>query len=156
MGYTTYIKPVVPEPTIPEVIAGLTGAQKLLVLNGFADDVAPGALKHEVPIKVGAIREIYRALEGIRTDCNALMREEVLLQEEVRDPETDEVITPAVYNDQPADIDELKAIVSVDYEDVFTAAQVGAAIDKQISYAEEDKDGNKIGTWTVYAANVVL
>ena len=54
------------------------------------------------------------------------------------------------------DIDELKAIVSVDYEDVFTAAQVGAAIDKQISYAEEDKDGNKIGTWTVYAANVVL
>ena len=155
MGFITYIRPVVTQPTLPEIIASLSGTQKLAILNGYADDVPASRLKHILPIPESAISALYAEIKEIRDLSAAYMREEVLLQEAEIDPETGEVITPAVYNDQPEDLTELKALVSTEMDELFTEAQVGAAIDKMIEYSEIDESGTYIGTWAVYAAEVV-
>lgn len=154
MGFTTYIRPVVTQPTLPEIIASLSGTQKLAILNGFADDVPAGTLKHILPIPTSAIEALYAEIREIRDECTELMREEQIIQEAILDDEGN-VVTPAVYNDAPADLAELKAIVSTTFDELFTEAQIGAVIDKMIEYSEIDSDGNYIGTWAVYAAEVV-
>jgi len=155
MAFTTYIRPVVEQPTLQEILASLSGTQKLSILNGYADRVPEGRLKHILPIPVAAIKSLYDAIDDVRDLSAQYMREEVLLVDEEIDPETGEVTTPAVFNDPPADLTELKALVSTELDEVFTEAQVGAVINKMIEYSEIDADGNYIGTWTVYAAEVV-
>lgn len=156
MAFVTYIRPVVTEPTLQEILASLSGTQKLAILNGYANGVPAGALKHILPISKGAIQALYNEIEEIRDECTELMREEQVIQDAVIDPETGEVTTPAVYNDAPVDVVELKALVSTTFDELFTEAQVGAVIDKMIEYSEIDENGTYIGTWAVYAANVVL
>jgi len=155
MAFRTYIRPVVEQPTLQEILASLSGTQKLSILNGYADRVPEGRLKHILPIPVAAIKSLYDAIDDVRDLSAQYMREEVLLVDEEIDPETGEVTTPAVFNDPPVDIVELKALVSTELDEVFTEAQVGAVINKMIEYSEIDADGNYIGTWTVYAAEVV-
>jgi len=155
MAFTTYIRPVVEQPTLQEILASLSGTQKLSILNGYADRVPEGRLKHILPIPVAAIKSLYDAIDDVRDLSAQYMREEVLLVDEEIDPETGEITTPAVFNDPPADLTELKALVSTELDEVFTEAQVGAVINKMIEYSEIDADGNYIGTWTVYAAEVV-
>ena len=85
------------------------------------------------------------------------MREEVLLEEGVYDPETGEEITPPVYNTAPADSDELKAeLVEQSTGVIFTESEIGIVVDRMISYSEIDEEGLPIGTAGVYAANVIL
>ena len=155
MAFRTYIRPVVEQPTLQEILASLSGTQKLSILNGYADRVPEGRLKHILPIPVAAIKSLYDAIDDVRDLSAQYMREEVLLVDEEIDPETGEVTTPAVFNDPPVDIVELKALVSTELDEVFTEGQVGAVINKMIEYSEIDADGNYIGTWTVYAAEVV-
>jgi len=155
MAFITYIRPVVTQPTLQEIIAALSGAQKTGLLNAYAQGATVDQVKHVLPIPKAAISALFDEITEIRDLSAAYMREEILLEEEVLDPETGEVITPAVYNDQPADLVELKALVSTELDEVFTEAQVGAVIDKMIEYTEIDADGNYIGTWSVYASEVI-
>jgi len=45
--------------------------------------------------------------------------------------------------------------VALNFTDIFTAAQVGAVIDKIIEWAEVDASGQPIGTAAVWAEEVV-
>ena len=156
LGFTTYVQPAPPTPpTLEERFAVLTGAQKLSILDGFSAKILANRLKFETGIPKDLIVGVYREIDEIEEECRSLMREEVILEEEVLDPETGEVITPAVYNDAPTDINELKSLIAVDHEDIFSVVEVGIVIDKMIDYSELDEDGAPIGTQSVYAAEVV-
>jgi len=156
MGFTTYITPVpAPQPTVLERIALLSGAQKTAILAAYEIDIKPDLLKHQIAVKKDLIITINREITAIRELTKSIIREEIVLVEEVRDPETDEVITEAEYNDAPETIQELKDEIALNFTDVFTAGQVGAVIDKMIEWSEVDSDGTPIGTAGVWAVEVL-
>jgi len=80
MGFTTYIRPVVTQPTIQEILASLSGTQKLAVLNGFADNVPAGRLKHILPIPVNAIQSLYSEIAEVRDLAIAYMLKRFFLR----------------------------------------------------------------------------
>jgi hypothetical protein len=155
MSFVTYITATVTPQTLEDLLASLTGPQKLDILQGYADGVSPDTLKHTIPILVSGIKALYTEIDAIRDECRILMREEKVEQEAVYDTDGITIITPAVYNTAPADVAELKATVSASFADIFSTVEVGAVIDKMILYTEKNLAGEYIGTWAVYAAEVV-
>ena len=155
MGFTTYITPE-PQapPTLLERIAALSSTQKAAILNGYAVDAKPLVLKHQIGVAQGLIAAIYTEITNIRVETKAIMREEILITEGTYDEEGNEIIAP-VFNDAPTSINDLKAEVALNFTDIFTAAQVGAVIDKIIEWAEVDASGQPIGTAAVWAEEVV-
>jgi len=158
LGFTTYVQPAEPTPpTLAERFAELTGAQKAAILDGFCDKIVANDLKHTVDVPKDLIQGVYLAIDEIEELSRVLMREEVLLEEGVYDPETGEEITPPVYNEAPATIPELKAEIKLNATNIiFTDAEIDAVIDRMILYSEIDENGDYIGTPATYAANVVL
>lgn len=66
IGFTSYNSPPVPEvPTTAEIVASLSGAQKLSILNGFAKKILASRLKYEIDVSVGVIRHLYRKIDEI-------------------------------------------------------------------------------------------
>jgi len=155
IGFTCYETPVVePKPTIAEIIVSLNNTQKLAILNGFANKVKPDVLYFNLRGKVPreAIKALYRAIDEIEMYSRALMREEVELTPAEIDPETGEIITPAVMNTIPSTVTALKSAVSAEYSVDFNATQVGAIINKMISCTKLDGTGS----FAFYKANVIL
>jgi len=158
LGFTTYIQPAPPvPPTLAERFAALTGQEKLAILTGFEDKILANRLKFETGIAKDLIQGTYLAIDAIEELSRLLMREEVLLEEGVYDPETGEEITPPVYNDAPTTIDELKdEIIANSTGLIFSEAEIEHVIDRMILFSELDEDGNPIGTPAIYATNVIL
>jgi hypothetical protein len=156
MGFTTYITPApAPEPTLAERIAALNGGTKLAILAAYEVDKVPDVLKHEIPVPKDLIVAINSEIDAVRSLTKMIVREEILITEGTYDPETGDEITPPVYNDAPVTIPDLKAEVALNFVDSFTAAEVGAIIDKMIAWSEVDASGAPIGTAGVWAVEVV-
>ena len=153
LGFTYFDTiPSPTQPTIQEIIDGMSGAQKVAVLNGFVEKILPKKLAYDVPgLSKQAIITLYRAIDSIEETARSLMRGEVLITPAVIDPGTGEIITPAVYNTPPANAAELLVEVRDAFVDVFTSAQVEAVLTKMVEYSKHDGTGN----WAFYAAEVI-
>jgi hypothetical protein len=133
MGFTTYIRPEpAPQPSLKDRIALLSAAQKTAILQGFATDVKPHVLKHDLGIPIALVVAIRNEIEDIEATARILMREEVLITEGEYDTETGEEITPPVYNEAPETIAELKAELELNFTDIFTSAQISAVVELMI------------------------
>jgi len=144
IGFSYYN--VVPSiaPTTQEILAALTGTQKIAILNGFVHSTPVTELRHDSGVHPYAIRHLYRKIDEIEERARVLMRGEVVVIPEVID-------TPAVYNIPPDDAAELLSLVQDDFAGDFTAAQVTAILTKMVEYSKHDGTGN----WAYYSAEVV-
>jgi len=100
IGFTYYDEvPTVPQPTIQELIASLSGAQKVAVLNGFVKKILPKQMAYDTPgISRQVVARLYRAIDGIEEYSRTLMRGELLITPAVIDEDTGEITSPAAYN----------------------------------------------------------
>ena len=152
MGFTTYnSKPVPPTPTTQEMVAALSGGEKVAILNGFANKVIPKTVFYKTGIKLSVINHLYKKMDEIEETSRHLMRGEVVITPEVVDPETLEVTTPAVYNTPPTSAAELLLEVQNAFSEDFTRGQVTAIITKMVEYSHWNHSGN----WTFYKAEVI-
>ena len=153
LGFTYYDTiPTPSQPTLQEIIDGMSGPQKAAVLDGFIKKILPKRLVILVPgLNKEAVRRLYQAIDSIEETARSYMRGEVLITPAELDPETGEVITPAVYNTPPSTAGELLTAVQDEFSDVFTGAQVNAILSKMIDYSKYDGTGD----WEFYATEVV-
>jgi len=154
-GFTYYDTiPVIPEPTIPEIIAGLSSAQKGKLLQGFTilGRTAYRLVANRLAIDEKAVDRLFGKMDEMEANSRSLMRGEVIVTPEVVDPDTGEVTTPAVYNTPPADSGELLTTIQDDFSDDFTSGQVTAVLTKMVKYSKHDGSGN----WNFYKNNVIL
>lgn len=157
IGFVTYVKPAEAAPqTLEERFGELTGAEKLSILDGYSDLVYPNDLITTLAVKKDLVIGVYYAIEEIEVVSAQLMRGEILITEGEYDPETGDEITPPVYNTPPADQTELEAeLVARSTGVIFSASEIGVVVDRMVLYSEIDDIGAYIGTWSVYAAEVV-
>ena len=152
IGFTYYDTiPVQPQPTTAEIVAALSGQEKIDVLNGFIKKIIPNRLKYSTTVPEGVIKHLYRKIDEIEERARALMRGEVLITPAVIDPNTGEVTTSAVYNTPPETSGALLSQVQDDFDDDFTAGQVTDILTKMVEYSKHDGSGN----WTFYKAEVI-
>lgn len=146
LGFTYYDSVPVPVvPTIQEIIAGLSGAQKTAILNGFVQKILPKQLAYNVPgLSRSVIRTLYKAVDSIEETSRLLMRGEVIIT-----PGDEE--NPPVYNTPPASAAALLSAVQDEFSDVFTGPQVNAILSAMIAWSKHDGTGN----WTYYSTEVV-
>lgn len=152
MGFTSYnSRPVIPQPTTQEIVASLTSVQKGAILNGFALNVRPKVLKYKEGIPFSVVVHLYKKLDEIEEASRHLMRGEVIITPAVIDPETGEVITPAVYNIPPVNAAALLSAVQDVFSADFTAIQVTAILTKMVEYSK----WNGLGDWAFYSTEVI-
>lgn len=142
--------PVVAPPTLGDLIDGLSGQQKLAILDGYTIGTKEVTLARRILVPESTAIALYAAIKSIVARSNALMRGEVELVPAVIDPETQEVITPAVMNTPPSSAAELLAEVQADFADYFSGAEVTAILTRMVEYSKHDGTG----TWAFYAAEV--
>ena len=157
LGFTTYIQPAEPTPpTLEERFAALTNLDKMAILDGFSDKILANRLKSDLGLPKDLIQGTYLAIDAIEELSRSLMREEIVIEEGVYDPETGEEITPPVYNDAPATLDDLKVEILLNATNlIFTDSEIEVVVDRMISYSETDANGDPIGTAQIYATEVV-
>lgn len=143
--------PVASLPTTQEIIASLSGPQKQSVLNGFARGIKAITLARHIDIAENAVSHLYARLDEIEETARKYMRQEIVITPAVLDPETGEVITPAVYNDPITNAADLLVAVRDVFADVFTSAQVQAVLTKMVEYSKHDGTGN----WAFYSTEVI-
>jgi len=141
IGFSYYDDVPSTEPTTQEILASLTGAQKLAVLNGFANKTPVIQLKHAVGIHSYAIRHLYQKIDEIEEMARALMRGEVIVTPG----------EPPVYNTPPTTSGELVAMVQDEFSEDFSTAQVTAVLTKMVEFSKHDGTGN----WAYYQSAVI-
>ena len=168
IGFTNFDDVSVAPPTIPEILAALSGAQKTLILEGFTEAIRPtiwrGWVADMYPTEVGndpflnkvpriAIVTLYKGINKIEEVSRELMRGERIITPAIPpDPEVPgDTGTPAVYNTPPTTATALKNAIAADFADIFTATQVTAVLAAMVK--ESKKDGS--GTWAYYKAEVI-
>ena len=152
MAFTFYDSISVPSlPTTQEIIASLSGAQKSGILNGFARGIKAVTLSRHIGVAENAVSHLYARMDEIEETARKLMRGEVLITPAEIDPETGEIITPAVYNDPVTNAATLLVEVRDAFADVFTSAQVEAVLTKMVEYSKHDGSGD----WAFYSTEVV-
>lgn len=151
IGFTYYNVPPSTTPTTQEILAALTGAQKLSVLDGFVAKTPITELKHKIGVSSVAIRHLYRRIDQVEESSRSIMRGEVLITPAVVDPQTGEIITPAVYNTPPETAGELLTEIQDAFSDIFTPAQITAILTAMVEYSKHDGTGD----WSYYSAEVV-
>lgn len=153
LGFTYYnTKPTPSIPTLQELISGLSGAQKLTILNGFVNKVLPKTLAYnEAGLNRGVVIRLYRAIDEIEEYARTLMRGELEITPAEIDPETNEIITPAVMNTPPTNATTLLSDVQDEFSEVFTNAQVSAILTKMVEYSKYDGSGD----WAFYSSEVI-
>ena len=150
IGFDFFDTPVSMALTTKEILASLSGAQKLAILNGFAEKVPENRLKKQLLVDESVIRHLYRKLEDIRDASKVLMRGEVVVTEAVYD-DAGELLTLEVYNTPPTTSTVLRNAVKADFSDDFTEAEVTAVLAKMFLYSKSTKDA----TWLYYKASVI-
>jgi len=150
IGFEHFDEVVSTAPTTQEILASLSGAQKLAILNGFAEEVPVRRLMFQILVDKGAIGHLYNKLKEIRNLSKALMRGEVLITPAVIGDDG-EVLEAEVYNTPPETSSALLAAVADDFSDDFTEGQVTAVLGKMLEYSRSTKDGN----WAYYSQGVI-
>ena len=139
-GFTTYIDEV-PDPNIVDlqaILASLTGTQKLALLNSFAiSDNHYHVDRSLVPIHRDVIGMLFNNIALIRDYAIAYTRGEF----GNTIPTTKTALTNAV-----------KAITAHTY--VFTLVELTAIINKMMLWSKKDINGDYVGTFTIFAANI--
>lgn len=127
IGFVNYDEPVA-VPTVAELLAALTGPQRIGILNGFAARTSVQQLKAQLGLRSSIIIFFYAKLKEIEMKATEIMRSGF----------------PA------ASAVALGTAVESYFTD-FTSAQVGAVIDKIVSMSKSDGTGD----WTWYSSKVI-
>ena len=152
LGFPYYNEiPVPQEPTIQELIEGLTAQQKAKVLEGFTRRIPADLFSKRSGIPKGVVDRLYGAISSMVSYSNSLMRGEVIDAPAVIDPETGETTVEAVYKSQPNTALQLLNAVVAEYTEDFSSAQVEAILTQMVVYSKH----NGTGTWNYYKAEVV-
>ena len=145
LGFTYYNEiPVNVVPTTAGIVAGLSGAEKTAILDGFTAKIHPSKLKYTTTVSEGVIKHLYRKIDEIEERARELMRGEVIVT-----PADGE--TPAVYNTPPSTSGALLTQVQDDFSDDFTSVQVSAILTRMVNYSKHDGSG----TWSYYKTEVI-
>jgi hypothetical protein len=128
-GFTHYNEIPSTEPTTAEILASLTNAQKVAVLDGFVANTPIIQLKHEIGVRSFAINHLYTKIDEMEAISRALMRD----------------VTP------PSTSGELVTAIEGLFADDFTSAQVTAILTKMVEYSKHDGTG----TWAYYSSEVI-
>ena len=147
-------KPV--EVTLAEAMAAMTGAQKTGVLNAYSADFKKRQARFEVKgVKGIAIFLLYDLLDDVKATCAQYVRGQV--ETDPGDPSATPPVPPT-YNTPPATLPALKASVAplmvARYDNAFTEAQIGVAIDKMVICSKKDSTGSWAGTYAIYKNNI--
>lgn len=130
IGFSYYDEPASNSgPSTQEMLAALSGAQKLAILDGFANKVPIRRLMFQQLIDPSVIRHLYGKIDAIEEASRILMNGD----------------TP------PATSSALLAAVQDDFSDDFTGGQVSAILSKMIECSKHDGTGD----WNYYKAAVV-
>jgi hypothetical protein len=151
-GFTYYDEKPNTKPTTAEILASLTGEQKLAVLDGFALNVPIFRLKYTAKIHPVAIAHLYRKISAVQNAARMTMRGEIMIAPAELDPQTGEEISPAVYNTPPNSSGALLADIQDAFSADFSPAQVTAILTKMVEYSKHDGSGD----WAFYSTNVIL
>jgi len=152
MAFTYYDELPIEEPqTIPELVASLDSQEKGAILNGFSRRFKSEVVAARIKVNPVVVRRLYEQMDLMEERSRALMRGEVVVTPAELDPETGEVITPAVYNTPPSTAGALLTAVQDDFSEYFEPAAVTAVLTKMVEYSKFDGSG----TWSYYAAEVV-
>jgi len=92
----------------------------------------------------------FKKYQEIESKCTEIMREEILLEEAVVDPETGEIITPAVYNTSPTNSAGLRADVLPYFTEEFSTGQIQSLV----SFIIKDSKTTGNGVWAYYSTEV--
>jgi len=131
IGFTYFdTKPIVVKPTIAELVASLSSADKVLILNGFTKKILPRRLKYLTTVSEQVIKHLYRAIDAVEERSRELMCGE----------------TP------PSTANQLLTQIQDEFSDDFTSGQVNAILTKMVQYSRFDGSGD----WTFYRNNVIL
>lgn len=144
--------PEIKGPTTQEILASLTGTQKILILDGFAKKIKPETLQYRIKIRNAevVVKHLYCKIIEIEEKSRLLMRGEIVITPAEYDEEGVET-KPAVYNIQPTTSVKLKDAVKVDFSDDFTETQINAILSKMILYSKHDGSG----VWEFYKSEIV-
>jgi len=152
LGFTYYNEIVTPTPpTVGEIVASLSGAEKIAILDGFTQKIIPKTLAYQLPsVSKDIIALLYRTIDGMEEYSRTLMRGELLVTPAVIDPETGEVTTPAVYNTPPSTATALTNAVIVEYDEYFSAGETTAILTRMVEYSKNDGSGD----WAFYKTEI--
>jgi len=137
IGFSSYDPVVNTNPTTQEMLASLSAAQKLAILDGFAHKVPIFRLKRQIFVNSSVIRHLYGKIDDIEELSRKLMRGEILVSEAVYNALGEE-ISPAVYQDPIETSTALREAVKGAFVDDFTSAQVGAVLAKMVQFSKMD------------------
>jgi len=140
--------------TTKEILALLSSNQKVGFLNAYTQGWADNYPKVKALLRIrptAIARHLKLKLDEIQVLSRKYMRGEIVVEPEVLDPETGEIITPAVYNTAPTVSTELLNLVKGSFVDEFTSEQISAILTKMIQYSKSTGDG----TWTYYKTEIV-
>jgi len=160
MGYSqsffnTYIVEQPPTKTPQEWVDGMTGLQKAAMLNGFSNGVKATQLdRAEIGIPKDVAVQFYRLMNNMKNYGTKLMRGEVVITPEVVDPETGEVITPAVMNTPPTTQNQLRSQIHDEYGGWFSLNEIGVFVNRMVQYSRLNIDKEYDGTWEVFVSGV--
>lgn len=149
IGFTTYNDlSIITPPTLAELLAAMTGPEKIAVLDAFVDKLTPNQAKYDTGVPKTTIIHLYAVMEDIELTCRSYMREEVIT----------DIGPPVVYNTAPTTLVALKAIIGpimvAKYSGAFDTAGVETVINKIILAAKVDASGDYIGVWSDYETGV--
>jgi hypothetical protein len=145
MGFTSYnSKPLSVVPTTQEIVASLTGIQKLAILDGFANNIKAKTLRYKEKIKLSVVEHLYGKIDEIEEMSRRLMRGEVIVV-----PGDEQ--NPPVYNTPPVSAAALLSVVQDEFSADFTSAQVSAILTKMVQYSKWDGSGD----WAFYSTEVI-
>ena len=156
-GFFTYIDET-PDPNVIDlqaVLASLSGATKLQILDAFANDDNPFHVDRSlIPVHRGVLVMLFNVLGNIRDDAGRYTRGEVITGYGPPDPDTG--IEPPIYNVVPISGAQLITIIQgiEAYADVFTNAAIGVIVNKMLLWSKIDNTGTFVGTFTTYSENV--
>ena len=143
------IKSVAEKLTTLQMVASLTGEQKLAVLNGFSKNVKFKKLATEQHINRYVVAHLYKKIYEIEKISRSLVRGEILITSAKYNKEG-ELITPAEYNVVPSTIIVLKSQIAKLFKDDFTTIQSNAIVSKMVAYSKFA--GN--GIWSFYSTEI--
>lgn len=149
LGFTYYdTKPVVQKLTTVELLASLSGNQKLAVLDGFAKRILPKTVGYNENINRYVVLYLYRTIDAVEERAKVLMRGEVII--DPGDPNAEPPIFPT-YNIPPETAGELATVVQDDFSEDFTPVQVNAILAKMVQCSKYDCSGD----WDFYKTEVI-